>query len=416
MLNELLKKIKNAANYWAPVRVWAFAIIPLWVLAFIASGLLGMLSPLYGELNPNLISPNKASPQQIEQFGSAALVWIAGGSTVFVSLLVSITISCWTVYQLTSYRKTWIFLLIISMLVAAWAASRSPFSAAWHNQISELKWTIFSVNTATNLCNSLAATTLAALFVASGALVFSLNQLSTKPKVAAQRLKWLLTSAAVSLVIGVLTIGSLHRLPATLVERATTAERQVFAEAIGELLSTGVVVDKEAVKELSDEILIAKRALVRHWVMLRLDPDTPPAVADSIASVIVMRDFSDSTQLPVEPWIESLILQSKDQRSGVEMIDAIEGLALHMASFWGVIFTLAILLFYLPAAAAIVTEQRKIIGDTVDPQPGLLGLFAIDSEAGIFKPILRILVVLSPLLTGVFAEMIALIQALLANP
>lgn len=388
--------------------------LSVFALAFVAITLLGMLSPMYAELNPELGPLREASPRQIAQFGSASLVWIAGGCAVFVALLASLAIASWTILLLGSYRRRGFTVLGIAIVLAGWAAGYRSFSAAWHDQVSDLGWTTLPIDYLTNMWNMLTAATVAALAVASGVIIFSLrSKVAACPQAAAARLKWLLSSGAVALVFGVFTINSLYQLPTTLVARTTPAERAAIEAALGGLLSAKHAADVADGEPRDEEATDSRQALWQYWLSSRLEPEVPPTVVSAIAS-----ELANGTSAPIhQPALDSiareLLPRSPPKRSAPQMSSSMERLASHTASFWGVVFTATLVLVYLPAAACIAAAKNR------DGQPsyreGLLGLFSLDSSSGILDPLLRILVALSPLLAGVFPELAGAIQALLTS-
>jgi len=398
------------------LREWVVALLPLAAcigLAFVASGLLAMLSPGLGVVTPQLIQPSQASPQQAERFGTAALVWIAGGAAVFVALGITLAVALWAVLLLGSHRRTWCLLLALSAVGAWWAASAPSFSTALHNQISELGWTAFPIDTLTDRWNGLTAATVAAMFVASGALMFGMRTGAiTDPHAAARRLKWLLSGGAIALVLGVITIGSLYRLPATLVEPTAAGERQILTQAIEDSVTNARSRGHDGGEVASTPLEPPELPIVRHWVASRLDDETPPAVIESVAVAVEQRLAAEGDQAGISVWLERLVLQDASQGSGPEVVRAVESLGLHLASFWGVVFTSALFLLYVPTAAVIVAQERRQPGATTTKP---MGLIALDDHQGVFKPMLRVIAALSPLLVGALGELFTALQALFAS-
>ncbi|MEO1321195.1 MAG: hypothetical protein AAFV30_11645, partial [Pseudomonadota bacterium] len=396
---------------------WVVALLPLAAcvgLAFVASELLSMLSPGLTVLSPQLVQPSHASPQQAERFGTAALVWIAGGSAVFVALGATLAISLWAVFLVRPYRVFWCVVLVFSAVGAWWAARVPSFSTSLHNQISDLGWTALPIDVLTDRWNGLTAAAVAAMFVASGALIFGVRTGAIEdPHRAARRLKWLLSSGAIALVLGVLTIGSLYRLPATLVEPMAADERTILTQAIDDAVT-------KADSHLSKEDQASSPAsepselpIVRRWVASRLDGELPPDVIEGVAEAIEKRLVTEGDQVGFSKQLKKFVLQDASQQSGPEVVRAVESLALHMASFWGVVFTSALFLLYVPTAAVIVTQERRQ-GGAGNTKP--MGLIALDDQKALFQPLLRVIAALSPLLVGALGELFTALQALLANP
>jgi len=388
---------------------WIVSLFPLALcvaLAIIASMLLGMLAPIFGAMSPAFIRPSDASPQQVQQFGAAALLWTSVGSVVFVCLLATFAVSLWTVYSLSSHRMVWLVLLCVVAMLAGLLASFPSFSGAWHEYVSECGWITLSIDRLTDVWNGLTAATVAALFVAAGALIFGVRTGAIADvHVAARRLKWLLTTGAVSLVLGVVTIGWLYRLPATLVKPLSPTEQSILSQAIRDAVAKAQPASNPADIAQAPVLDAHEIDVLRHWVTSRLDDDTPTAVVDGVTGVVAERIASEGDRAGISQPLVSLYLPDASQSTGAEVVEAIEHLALHTASFWGVVFTAALALFYVPTAATIVSQERR--GSSADPsQP--MGLFSLDDrkddQQDVFKSVLRVLIALSPLLGGLSAN------------
>ncbi len=378
--------------------------IPLVMLPVLVS--LGLLM-LY-EISPALRFPTKETTvlegwtlADQSRFANAALIWAGLAAGVLISLLATLVFSVVVFSKQGGLFYTLLSLFIISVfgiIVFLWnLGDPDPLLTALNGTTNSKGPFIWPVGRFTLVGNTLTAAVIAGLFAASGALAYRAVVEPCRAVELWARLRTLLSFGAVATVLGVLEITALGSMAAAVVS-ATAAEEYTRVD-LGRALTTEL--DREVHDAL--EAGSSNEPKEEFPILTRWSEDTGPIDATDELQIAIA--LAGAHELGDNPVLRAEMLSSvlAGRRELVEQ--SIRSLYSHGASFWGMLFTLALALMYLPSAYIIVLRGRKcevVPSETSGAEP-----------QRILLPLLRIATALAPLVVGVFGEYFQSIDKLL---
>lgn len=254
----------------------------------------------------------------------------------------------------------------------------------------------FDIANVTRPFNALAGAAVAAIFSASGAILVGMRRAEspTPAVIAAERLRRLVLIGAITTVLGVLTIGALHRLPGAAVTGALEkpAERHSVLKHARTLLKLPL---KEGQKPETHPGL----PVVQRWIR-------EATGLDDTAALSLANQIRESAA--ANPEFQSWFLASRDEVRRAERAKALDGLATSVASWWGLVFTTALVLVY-----AIGASQFFSAGGLSGAESLALSTQTAGQSSLKWDVVLRVLTALAPLLAAGFAEAINKVVELL---
>lgn len=334
------------------------------------------------------------------RFNSQALIWAGLGVTVILALVAMLVVSYRVVCDSAMGSKWFSALLLVPVLFGILVLAGDLFGAAHLSvplrQLHEKGFVVWPLSRFTAAANWLTASGIAALFAGASAILVGVRSGASDTEDSVRRLQVLLGLGALATVIGVLEIGALHRLP------GAAARGSQGWSVVRPQVEVGLYggIDKAIA---GGEAAAASDQLLKSWLVQDLKLQEPAAKV-LVAQLVGQAAANAGAQERLRSAASASILAAADEASRKEVSGALDQYAAHAASFWGVVFTTALAMMYLPAAAVIVrgsasakTAQALAVG--ISTTPGT-------TWDTLVKPFLRLLATLAPLLVGALAELL----------
>jgi hypothetical protein len=326
-------------------------------------------------------APECWSSGDLERFSVAIHLWAALAVAASVSVLLLITYSLGVIWCESGRR--WfsvLLLLIVSFTVFCYLADAGSSSS--NLSFHEKKIVGFPIEWLTKPLNALVGAAVASLFAAGAALSIRVTVERTRDAGmrAGSSLRTLVLVGAISTVLGMLSIGALHRLPGAAVTGAKLDEpaREAAWGHVESLLDY---------KPKADE---AHPALpfVARWIVASTHMTEPEATAIS-ASLI--------EKAKADPDFKAWALSPRDETARSAQAKALDGIAAATASWWGLVFATTLVIVYVLGVVAIA-PVAELSGAKA------FSLATEGEKGGRWDVLIRVLTALAPLLTAGLTE------------
>lgn len=399
-------------GYFLPLGA-RWAVVPLLALLGLTAGALvtfSQVSPVLEKVADEAqgaIALDTASIADRSRTASAVLIWAAGAIAVAVALVVAVSGSLligWEASSVLPSPRKRRFRMLLVVGVAGFGAAMLIGDRLSHG-LSGTSFDGFdragilrcSVDWFSAPANALTVMAIASLFAASSSLMVSAMLHPESVEQLAGRLQWLLILGAIATVLGVIEVGALHRMPAAAV--TGVAARANLRPALER------AVDRAVVAEATPPETPPETPIMSWWAMHELEAPQSSQWTDAIAQQTASSIKSNDADAAVlRSAIVARSLEAGDEAARKATASAMEAVAAHVASFWGIVFTMALGLMYLPAAVVIARAS----GTAKVAQAVAVGF---STGAGsrtdrLIKPFLRLVATLAPLLVGAIAELL----------
>ncbi|MBL8760076.1 MAG: hypothetical protein JNL50_02120 [Phycisphaerae bacterium] len=326
-----------------------------------------------------------------ERFAGALYLWTALAFAAAVSVAVLLAYCLHLVRSHAgSVGRRW----VLSMLVVAFGvvcyftdAGASSSELSFHEQ----GLVGIPLASLTKPLNALVGAAVAGLFAAGAALSVGVSVERTPAAGArgAEALRVLILVGAAATVLGMLSIGALHRLPGAGVTGSKVDEgvRSAAWAHVRTLLDSQATGGEKH----------AGLPIVARWIAARAGVPEGEASALAPGALASARDSAD---------FKSWVLAARDESARAARARALDGVATAIASWWGVVFATTLTVVYVLGVWAIapVAELRGT---------SALSLARQGEKGGLFAVLVRVLTALAPLLTAGLAEAIRKVLELL---
>lgn len=370
------------------VRAWVFPV------AFVALAALSLL--IYTLVSPLVrgttveIDASSWGHADRERFVSAVMLWGSFALGACVSALVLLGLA-WR--EVASTRRG----LALGGGVAAVAAViyfMDPGASYLHRlDLHTHGLLAFDLAQLTQWFNALTGATLASLFAAGAVIVARLEAEPTPERAAdaADRFRALLMAGAAATVLGVLSIGAVHRLAgaASSAPGISDADRARVTRVLHASLT-----DPAEAGAAHPGLEVVSR-----WVADRAG-----------ISVEDAKPLAERMRAPAadDPDFYAWFFAQQAEPRRAELVKSLDGIATAVASWWGVVFTISLVLVYVLGVAAIapVGELKGAKAISLTDQAGTSARWAV---------LIRVATALAPILAAGLAEAIQKILALFAG-
>ncbi len=336
------------------------------------------------------VEPRGWLPSDRERFATAAYLWAALAAAAAVSVAFLISYSLVTVWREAGWR--WFTALGIIILMSGFLCYWSDAGASTsHLGFHEKGLFGLAIERLTKPFNAMVGAAVAALFTAGAGLSIRVTIEATPGAgvQAGEKMRTLILIGAVSTVLGVLSIGALHRLPGAAV--TGSGIDQPARDAAWARVESLLDADKQP------DVAHPAKALVARWIT------ASTGMSEAEASVVA----ADTTaRAKIDPGFKAWVMHPIDEAKRVAHAKALDGVATAVASWWGVVFATTLVVVY-GLGILIIAPAAQMHGSRA------LTLTKDDEKGGWLVVIVRVLTALAPLLTAGLAEAIRKVVELL---
>lgn len=410
-----LAKASRAASpsVWALAFRAAIPIVGFLAAMWLAQFMLAQVSPQLA--NAAVVARQAPSSQPAAaRLTAAMLAWAGGGFATLIALGCTLCYALWVIcvrgQRLDASRShrqvlraTGVGSVVMALVLGyfIWRSSSMPGGiSAWPTdhlfQMGVLRW---DLSWFTRVANTLTVVAIACLFFASAVIAVRSAAYPAESPELDHLLVRLLALGAISTVLGVLEIGALHRLPALAVDSADvrSAEHTAVREAIRGAVRDELAHPDGPSGDVPSPLLIA---LAGRSAALDQESNAALRLAQSMRSTL--KDDTARRDMIAAALADAAMLES-DQRALASAVSGMESVAASVASYWGIVFTTALVLLYVPTALMIASHGSSDV-------PALSKAFTGSGDSDrspldkALQPMLRILAAIAPILAAAFGE------------